>query len=193
MKAVVFYAHPNPKSFNAAILDVVKKELTEKVAEVKVKDLYAMNWNPVLSASDIQQVMSGQMPADVAAEQEDITWADTLVFVCPIWWYTFPAILKGYVDRVFSSGFAYEYTASGAHGKLQGKKALIVTTSGADEATARMTKMMDSINISLMSGLCGFTGLDNAKYMNCFAVPSVSDAERKQILVDVRSFVAKNV
>lgn len=189
MKALIIFSHPNPNSFNAAILGVVKEALDKKGIKYKVKDLYAMNWNPVLSASDFQQFIAGQKPEDIAKEQADVSWADVLILVSPIWWFSVPAMLKGYIDRVMSQGFAYEYTESGPNGLLKGKRAVIITTSGADENTARQTGMMDSINKSIVNGIFNFCGFSSASYKNYFAVPMVSDQDRKNMLEDVREFI----
>jgi NAD(P)H dehydrogenase (quinone) len=189
MKAVLLYSHPNPQSFNAAILDAVKDELGRKGAEIKVKDLYAMNWNPVLSAGDFQQMAAEGQSPDVAAEQADIKWTDLVVIISPIWWYSVTAMMKGYVDRVFSQGFAYEYRQDGVHGLMGGKKVLIITTSGADQGAAKASGMDQALQTSLVDGFCGFAA---AKRLNCYAVPTVSDAERKQMLEQVRQFVRDN-
>jgi len=84
MKTLVIYAHPNPKSFNAAIKDTLVEELTNKGHEVRVRDLYEMNFNPILSGRDFEQMQSGNMPQDIAEEQKHITWADTLILVYPV-------------------------------------------------------------------------------------------------------------
>lgn len=102
MKVLTIFAHPNPKSFNRAVLDTVTGELRKKNAEVRVKDLYAMNFNPILSGSDFEQLLAGKVPDDIAAEQADVTWADVLIFIYPIWWIGQPAILKGWLDRVMT-------------------------------------------------------------------------------------------
>ncbi|TYO95052.1 NAD(P)H-dependent oxidoreductase [Desulfallas thermosapovorans] len=192
MNALVIYCHPNPKSFNAAILDVVKQELEQKGAKIKVKDLYAMNWNPVLSAADFQKFLAGEKPEDIAREQADVVWADVLVLISPIWWFSIPAMLKGYIDRVMSQGFAYEYTPTGPRGLLTGKRAAVITTSGADENTANQTGMMKALNTSFIHGTFTFCGFADAKHINCYAVPMVSDEERKQMLSAVREFI-KNI
>lgn len=193
MKVLVVYSHPNPKSFNAAILGTVKDELGKAGAEVKVKDLYAMNWNPVLSGSDFEQFSSGKLPSDIAREQADVSWADLLIFISPIWWYTVTAMLKGYVDRVMGHGFAYEYTETGPRGKLTDKRALLITTSGADEKTARETGMLDALNTTLVQGIFNFCGFKEAKCKNCFAVPFVSDDDRRRMLEEIREFVRNNI
>lgn len=125
MNVLVIYSHPNPASFNSAILGVVKDELARRDVSVKVKDLYAMNWNPVLSNFDLEQMAAGMVPDDIAREQEDVSWADLLIFISPVWWYSVTAIMKGYIERVMSLGFAYEETDQGARGLMQGKRALL--------------------------------------------------------------------
>jgi NAD(P)H dehydrogenase (quinone) len=191
MKAVVIFAHPNPESFNAAILGVVREELA-KHGDVKIKDLYAMNWNPVLSNSDFQSFKGGKMPEDIVREQDAITWADLLVFIGPVWWYSVPAIMKGYIDRVFCEGFAYEYGEQGPRGLLNGKRALLITTSDADGQMSKETGMIEAITTTLVDAVFGFCGFDGAKYKNCFAVTAVSDESRQQMLDEIREFVGAN-
>ena len=76
MNTLLLYAHPNPHSFNAAIAQVIKEEIEKKGGPLKVKDLYAMNFNPVLSQEDFQAFHSGQLPQDIKQEQADVSWAD---------------------------------------------------------------------------------------------------------------------
>ncbi|MBO8158926.1 NAD(P)H-dependent oxidoreductase [Thermosyntropha sp.] len=189
MKALLVYAHPNPLSFNAAIAATVKEELEKKGIEVKVKDLYAMNFNPVLSKADLEGTHTGNVPADIKAEQEDVRNADIIVMVAPIWWYSVPAIMKGYMDRVFSIGFAYEYTESGPRGLLNGKKGLIITTAGADEKTAKETGLDKVVDMGIAQALFGFCGFSEYKSKIFYAVPMVSDEERRNMLSEVRNLI----
>lgn len=189
MKAMIIFAHPNPKSFNRAVLDTVTGELAGKKAEVKVKDLYTMNWNSILSASDFEGMAAGKTPADTAREQSDVTWADTLFFIYPIWWSSHPAILKGWIDRVLSFGFAYDMTDSGPVGLLKNKRAVVITTSGSDLAAARQSGLLDAIKTSMVNGILGFVGISDVVHKNLFAVPYVDDAARKKMLEEVKEFV----
>lgn len=190
MKALVVFTHPNPKSFNKAILDTVTSELQKKNAEVRIKDLYAMNFNPVLSGSDFQQLIAGQTPQDIAAEQADITWADTLIFIYPIWWWGQPALLKGWIDRVFSHGFAYQQNEQGIVGLLKNKKALVITTSGSDEATWDQTAATQAIKRVMIAGTLNFSGISDVTYKNLFSVPVVSDADRQGMLAEVQKLIS---
>eukprot|EP01107_Rhizomastix_libera_P015954 TRINITY_DN635_c3_g1_i3.p1 TRINITY_DN635_c3_g1~~TRINITY_DN635_c3_g1_i3.p1 ORF type:complete len:123 (+),score=19.25 TRINITY_DN635_c3_g1_i3:146-514(+) len=110
MSTVIIYAHPKETSFNHAILKSVTDHLDKKHEKYVVRDLYAMKFNPVDYAD--------QSNEDVAVEQKIIKEAKRIVIIAPMYWYSFPAILKGYIDRVFTYGFAYEFSAAGPKGLL---------------------------------------------------------------------------
>lgn len=188
MNTVIIYAHPNPISFNAALAEVVQEEMEKLGAQVRVKDLYGMDFNPCLGEEDFKAFRRGEIPPDVQAEQDDISWADHLVFIAPIWWINFPAILKGYFDRVFSVGFAYKVTSQGFAGLLTKKKALVITTSGADQAQAEKFGMMEVMKTTV-AGIFSTCGFSSCQHVNLYAVPSVSDQEREEMLVQIKATV----
>lgn len=189
MKYLVIYSHPNPASFNHAILEEVSKTLKAAGHEVVVRDLYAQNFNPVLSAGDFTQLMAGKMPADVAEEQKHIAWADTLVFIHPIWWAGLPAMVKGYIDRVFLKGFAYDAGKDGIIPLLKGKKVIIFNTTGTPADIYEKSGMFRSMNQPVESGIHGFCGLEVKLHHYFGGVPYVDDAARKQMLAQVRELL----
>lgn len=192
MKALIVFSHPNPDSFNGAVLKTTQDSLTKSGHEVRVKDLYKSGWNPLLTADDLGKLYSDSVPEDIAAEQADVSWADMVVFIYPIWWFERPAILKGWFDRVFSHGFAYRMTEDGMiEGLLKGKKAVVITTSGANEDNMRQNGVLDAINTCMLKGTLGFSGIEDIVYENLFAVPTVSDEERNQMLVRVAGVFEK--
>ncbi|KAJ9142406.1 NAD(P)H dehydrogenase (Quinone) [Pleurostoma richardsiae] len=154
MKVLIVFAHPEPQSLNGALLQTMVDELEVQGHEVKVSDLYAMQWKSQVDRADFPQIASdtrlrttaaskeatalNRLTEDVKREQEKLLWADTIILQFPLWWFTMPAILKGWIDRVFSCGFAY---GVGEHndkrwgdrygeGKLSGKSAMLVVTVG---------------------------------------------------------------
>jgi len=161
------YAHPNPKSFNRAIVQAIVEEYRKAGKDVLLRDLYALNFNPVLSADDLAAVREGSMPADVKTEQDLIRAADILIVVYPLWWSGMPAMLKGYIDRIFSYGFAYEITETGGVGLLTGKKVYLITTMGAsreDYEQYGMFKSFDQTIDSAVSSLfCIFSSGHNSQ------------------------------
>lgn len=108
MKALVVYCHPQDGSFTAAVRDVVLDRLNSAGAEIRIRDLYADGFQPILTAQEWNAYED--CPANVApvaAEVEDIRWCDTLIFVYPTWWYGLPAVLKGWLDRVLLPDVAF--------------------------------------------------------------------------------------
>jgi len=108
MRALVIYCHPNPKSFTAAVKDRVLAKLGEVGAEIRITDLYAEAFQPVLSREELDGYLEPRPDTDpLAAHIEDIRWCDTLIFVYPTWWYGLPATLKGWMDRVLLPDVAF--------------------------------------------------------------------------------------
>jgi NAD(P)H dehydrogenase (quinone) len=188
MKVLVVYAHPNPQSFNHAILESFTKGLVEAGHTYEVVDLYAIKFNPCLSGEDFVVFMQGKVPDDVRAQQEKVSQADGLVFIHPVWWSGQPAILKGWVDRVFSMGFAYMHDekTGQVNGLLKNQKALIINTSGANEAEAKTSGMADVLKKIEDDLMLKFTGIDNVQHVLFYNVIMTDDATRKGYLGKAR-------
>jgi NAD(P)H dehydrogenase (quinone) len=108
LRALVIYCHPDPASFTAAVRDRVVARLTEAGAEVRLHDLYATGFSPVLSRGEWQGYLATpENRVPVAGETADLAWCDTLIFVYPTWWYGLPAMLKGWLDRVLLPDVAF--------------------------------------------------------------------------------------
>lgn len=108
MRALVVYCHPKDSSFTAAVRDRVLQRLAAAGAEVRVADLYAQGFQPVLTAAEWEGYLEAPANlAPVAHEVADLRWCDTLIFVYPTWWYGLPAMLKGWLDRVLLPEVAF--------------------------------------------------------------------------------------
>ncbi|TWI45109.1 NAD(P)H dehydrogenase (quinone) [Pseudomonas duriflava] len=154
MNVLLIYAHPEPHSLNGALKNFSIQHLLEAGHQVKISDLYAMQWKATLDAADsldfspekpfnpsldsMQAYESGRQSPDIAGEQAKLLWADAVILQFPLWWFSMPAILKGWVDRVYAYGFAYgvgEHSDSRwgdryGEGTLAGKRAMLVVTAG---------------------------------------------------------------
>ena len=114
MKTLVVYCHPNPESFSAAVLSVVLEELTAAGAETRVADLYASEFQPVLTKPELENYLDtsvNRKPVDWHIG--NIEWCDSMVFVYPTWWYGLPAMLKGWLDRTMLPGCAFHMPVEG--------------------------------------------------------------------------------
>jgi NAD(P)H dehydrogenase (quinone) len=188
MNYLIIYGHFSPESFNHALLEVLTGTLAT-AHNVKVRDLYALHFNPVLNGEDLEALGKGTPPADIQAEQDLVRWADVLIFVYPIWWSGMPAILKGYIDRVFSFGFAYTVDENGPRGLLGEKKVYIINTTGADEETNREYGVFQSMHNLTDVGVFQFCGMEMAGHNYFTAVPYVTDDERRVMISKFRSAI----
>ena len=108
MKALVVYCHPRADSFTSAVRDTVLAKLEEKGAETRLIDLYGRDFQPVLTAAEHE--CYERHPENCAPVEDDVAnlqWCDTLIFIYPTWWYGLPAMLKGWLDRVFLPEVAF--------------------------------------------------------------------------------------
>jgi NAD(P)H dehydrogenase (quinone) len=186
MNHLIVYSHPNPRSFNHAILETFTEALRGRGDEVRVRDLYAMRFDAVLSASDFTAMAEKRVADDVREEQRHVAWADVLTFVFPLWWAGMPAIAKGYMDRVFSDGFAYRFDEKGHQRLLSSKRVLTITTLGDSEENYRskgffaaMDRLADGITFD-------FSGLRPVGHRYFGSVPFVGDEARTKMLAEVR-------
>mgnify|MGYP001199467013 FL=1 len=206
MNTLIVYAHPEPKSFNAALLDAAVDVLQEQGHAVEVSDLYAMNFKPVVDRRDFltchdaerfnvsleqrHALAHGGLAADIARELDRLQRADLLILQFPLWWFGMPAILKGWIDRVFVSGAVYGRSAMFEHGKLRGKRALVCVTTGAPVQAfgpdALNGDMLDLL-APLHRGVLAFTGMTVLPpYVACH-VPYAGPEGRAALLANYRA------
>ena len=187
MKVLLVFAHPEPQSLSASLRDVAIQELEAAGHEVRMSDLYAMHWKSEVDRSDFPALApderllpvaaskdafaTGTLTGDVKAEIDKLLWADALILQFPLWWFTMPAILKGWVDRVFAYGFAY---GVGEHsekrwgdrygeGRLAGKRAMLVVTAGGWEehyAVRGVNGPIDDLLFPINHGILYYPGYD---------------------------------
>ncbi|MFJ5763172.1 NAD(P)H-dependent oxidoreductase [Neobacillus sp. NPDC093182] len=185
MKHLVVYAHPNPESLNHAILETTVNALKNNGHEVIVRDLYALNFKPVFTPEDTAAMKAGQTPKDIQTEQEFITQADAITFIYPIWWTGLPAILKGYVDRVFSYGYAYAYGEEGIMRMLTGKKGLIINTHGHPKEYYDEIGMTSGLKITSDTGIFEFVGIEPVEHLLFGNIGSLHEESYKGVLKEV--------
>lgn len=187
MNHLVIYAHPNPASFNHAIMETTVNTLEAKGHKVDVRDLYALKFQPVLTGEDIVGFKENNITPDIQKEQEFVTKADTIILIYPIWWAGLPAIIKGYIDRVFAYGFAYRYGEEGVISLLKGKKGIVINTQGSPTDYYDQIGMTESLRKTSDTGIFSFVGIEPVEHLFFGAVPAVDDAARKEMLGSVES------
>jgi NAD(P)H dehydrogenase (quinone) len=181
---LIVYAHPEPASLTRQLVEVSLETLQEQRHRVLLSDLCGMRWKAVFDEHDFPHranpdrlsfvkesghaYSTGQQTPDVAAEQEKLLSADAVIFQFPLWWFSMPAILKGWVDRVFAYGLAYGYKGEGnryryGDGGLKGRRALLSVTLGgpaADYSPRGINGPLDQLLFPITHGMLFFAGMD---------------------------------
>ncbi|MGZ7459433.1 NAD(P)H-dependent oxidoreductase [Pseudomonas sp. Ma2-10] len=201
MKVLIVHAHPEPNSFTAALRDQAVETLKTQGHEVQVSDLYAMNWNPVASAEDFSSrenphylvyaleqrlgVKSQSLAADIQQELDKLLWADLLILNFPIFWFSAPAILKGWIDRVLVSGVCYGGKRFYDQGGLSGKQALVTVTLGGREhmfGEGAIHGPLEDMLRPILRGTLAYVGFEVLEPFVAWHVPYISDDARKDFL-----------
>ena len=183
-KALLVIGNPNPVSYNHAILDVCKKQLALRKCSCETRDLYSLKFNPCLSADDFQTMSKKQIPRDIAEEQKWIKWSDLMILIYPIWWASCPAIVKGYIDRVFSSGFAYHIEKDGIRPGLVGKKIVLINTYGQPKSFY-YPKFENAMKIVVDEGIFEWSGMKVMKHQFFDSIQSITKEMREGILQEI--------
>jgi len=202
MKTLIVLAHPEPRSFNGALKDKAVETLREIGHQVQVSDLYAMNWKGELGIGDFSEnranpdyldlsheqehaFANNSQTADVKAEQSKVMWADLVIFQFPVWWFSMPAILKGWVDRVLSRGFAYSSGHKYGSGLLKGKRAMLCLTTGTASSLytpAGIDGDLHHVLWPIHNGILAYTGFTVLPPFAAWMPAQLSDDERQRYL-----------
>ena len=183
MKIHYVFSHPTMDSFNGALLDTAKSAL--KNHWVTYTDLYAQSFDPVVGAGDL----AGAFGEDVKKEIAHIQQADLLILQFPLWWFSTPAILKGWMDRVFAFGVAYDSERRFKTGGFSGKKAMLVVTTQGPESSYQVNAAngtMDAILFPIHHAL-QFVGFETLPPFVGYGVLANTKTENQNILKNYTS------
>jgi NAD(P)H dehydrogenase (quinone) len=209
MHVLIVHAHPEPASFNGAMTRAAVAVLTDQGHQVTVSDLYASGFHAASDRSNFTTVADGtyfkpqaeeahalehgSFSPEVEAEIVRLEACDLLIFQFPIWWFGLPAILKGWVDRVFVMGRIYGGGRVYDTGRFRGRRAMLSLTTGAPEDAWIDGGRHGDINGVLRPihrGIFQFVGYDVLRPQVSCAVARVGDNERAAMLDDWRRRVA---
>jgi NAD(P)H dehydrogenase (quinone) len=193
MRVLIVYAHPEPHSFNGALKDLAVEVLTQAGHQVRVSDLYAMHFQPTGGPGDFTtpslagpfryqaEQAAAKFTPELQSEIDKVAWCDMLIFQCPMWWFSLPAILKGWVDRVFAFGFAYDRSCAYDTGLFRGKRAMLSLTTGSPAAAFGPQARHGSIEDLLLHvnrGMFYFVGMEVLPPFVAYGAPRGTPEER---------------
>jgi NAD(P)H dehydrogenase (quinone) len=166
MKHAVIFAHPNAESFTASVAGAYAQAVEELGHTVVRRDLYRMGFDPRLKAEELP--CENFIPApDVMAERAILEDVDVFALVYPLWLNAPPAMIKGYLERVFGFGFAYGGGGQSANPLLKGRKLIAFSSSGAPTQWVKDTGAMGAIHTlfdAYFAEICGLTALDHVHF-----------------------------
>lgn len=159
-KALVIMAHPAESSLTRTVTSAIVDALQDFDHDAEMVDLAAERFNPVFGPAD-HAAFNGKapLPEDVRKEQRRIDQVDHLILVYPVYWWTMPALLKGWIDRVFVAGWAFDENAEGRITKRLGRlKVSLVAIAAASEATYLRRGYREAMKVQIEDGIFDFCG-----------------------------------
>lgn len=203
-KAHIVYAHPEPQSFVASMRKTVEVSLSSSGWQTTVTDLQQSKFNPIVSDSDFNDRLrhdylvyakeqrhawaTETIAPEIAKEVRSLLAADLLVLVFPIYWFSVPAQMKGWIDRVMLSGTFYGGREIYEKGGMRGKKALVVASLGGREhmfGKAAIHGELKDMLRHLLQGTLGYVGYSVLDPYFAYHVPYVDDSVREGMLQDL--------
>lgn len=204
-QALLVHAHSEADSFVTAMRDRIADTLTASGYGLLQSDLYAMGWNPVLSPADFgsrrdpdhltyaleqrHNHHAGTLASDIMVEIEKVQAADLIVFTFPLFWFNLPAILKGWIDRVFVSGPFYGGKAIYSRGGMAGKQATAAFSLGGRDymfgPQGLHGTLVDGFLRSFFQGTLGYVGFEVIAPFVSYHVPYLTSEQRGTLLDDL--------
>ncbi len=210
MNVLIVHAHPEPQSFCTSMRDTAREVLVAAGHTVEISDLHAQRFNPVASADDFSirkdpdylryaleqrhAVDTASLPADIRAEIEKIQRCDLLILTFPLYWFALPAMMKGWIDRVFVSGLFYGGRRIYDRGGMKGKKALVAVTLGGREHMFGSDAIHGDFNTMLrplLQGSLAYVGFSVLPPFAAWHVPYLPAPERDAIMARWRETLAQ--
>jgi NAD(P)H dehydrogenase (quinone) len=201
MKTLLVLAHPESKSFNAALFQQATTTLVAAGHDVATSDLYAMKFNPVSDRCNFTETFNAiyfsqqaeeehasqanGFSSDIEAELRKIETAELMILHFPLWWFSMPAILKGWVDRVFAFGRTYGSGRMYEKGVFRGKRAMLTLTTGGPKSIyipGGFNGDIDAILRPIEPGILQFLGFDVLPAQIVFSPSFMSQEEREAAL-----------
>ena len=201
MNVFIVFAHHEPRSFGSALLLRSLDALQSQGHQVQVSDLHAMAFNPIASAADFtqrrfpdalqydrEQKFAHEHDAfapDIQAELDKLLWCGCLILQFPLWWFSVPAILKGWIDRVFVNGVVYGKGRRMDTGGLKGRKAMLAISTGCYPEMVAPDGLLGDLEVNLWhlhSGTLAYAGFEVLPPYMAWSIHYATDGERQRYL-----------
>lgn len=163
MHTLVVTAHPDKSSYTLAVVSRLVAGLETREGDTwEVVDLVAENFDPRFTVADYNHYHGrAELDADILAEQQRLDQADVLVLVFPVYWWSMPAVMKGWIDRVFLNGWAFVDDPNKGTTRLLGRlKGQVVAVGGSNQRTYERRGYLDALKKQILEGIFSFCGME---------------------------------
>jgi len=175
-KTLIIYAHPNKKGHNGKVLEFIKEELKTKKEKATIIDLYKTQFDPRLSTDELTTNYNTYVSQQTKKFQDLLKQSSHLIFIYPTWWQNVPAILKGFIDKIFRAGFVADFSTKIPTPLMKGKKAIILTTASESKLIAKCIYNNRSIKV-LKKDVLELSGIKTKGFL----IDNSKKLEQKQI------------
>jgi len=201
VNVLIVFAHPEPDSFAGAMKNLAVETLTAEGHTVVVSDLYTEGFQAAAGPADVTNRLNperfdlgpeqafaakeGCFSDEIQGEIDRLFEADFLILQFPMWWFSMPAIMKGWIDRVFAFGVTYDFGQTWDKGILQGRRAMLSFTTGAPEgvfAPDGRSGDLERVLWPIHGGVLALCGYEVLPPFNGYAVPWIGDEGRQATL-----------
>lgn len=188
MNLLLIVAHPKTNSLNHALAQRVAQTATEAGHSVTFHDLYAENFDPVLTAAELER--DATLPPEIEQHCREVETADRIAIIHPNWWSSPPAILRGWCDRCLRAGRAYNFVADGQGGAkpvglLKAKAVLVIHTANTPQHIEE-TQLGDPLASHWLKVVFGLCGVPTVHRLALSPVITSTPGQRQQWLEDTK-------
>lgn len=210
MNVLIVHAHPEPQSFCSALCETAQRTLRDAGHDVQVSNLHASEFKAAADANDfgvrknpdhltyaLEQRHNDEaatLAPDITRELDRLMACDLLILNFPLYWFSVPALMKGWFDRVLVSGRTYGGKRIYAQGGLAGKRALCCVTTGAREDMLQQGGIHEDLTHMLrpvLVGTLGYAGMMVLPPFYAYHVPYVDDGARQAMLANYSKYLQK--
>jgi NAD(P)H dehydrogenase (quinone) len=170
MNLLTVYSHPIRKSYPGAVMDAFHKPVLQARHSVDILDLHRENFDPRFTQDDHSCFWGGELPTDISPMHERVEKADQLAFVFPVYWWSMPALMKGWIERVFTGGWAYQYGKgvedrgkAELHGRLTNLPTVLIGVGGSKKATYDKYDYAKAMQTQLDLGIFAYCGVTDVQ------------------------------
>ena len=185
MHVLTVLDHPDPQSFCAAVAAEFTAGAMAAGHTVELADLNAEGFDPRWTLADIEADASGDLPDDIRAEQDRIARADAIAFVFPLFWWGMPAMTKGWVDRVWTWGWAYDQLDNPDVSLQRPRTAVLLVPAGARSDEMDERGYASALETAWMRGTFGYFGFSRRELVVLNGATG-SEARRQDLLARAR-------